>query len=201
MIWKGVDGLIRTLQRLPESHHLYVAGEGDELDSWTALAARLGLAQRVHFTGHVPHERLMAWIRAADVFLLNSTYEGLSHTLLEVMWLGTPAAVSAVGGNLELIEDRVNGRRFAPSDEAAIAAAVQAIVSDGALARRYAESARVKVAAGFAREGIFTATERLFLEVTGRLADADTPAHTADSPLAAGGHSGHNLPATHPPAR
>src|SRR4029453_9485 len=101
MIWKGVDGLIRALAALPAGQHLYVAGEGDELQSWTELAAppgpgergalprtagraaRLGLAERVHFLGHVPHEHLMAWIRAADVFLLNSTYEGLSHTLLE----------------------------------------------------------------------------------------------------------------------
>ena len=196
MIWKGVDGLIRALQELPESHHLYVAGEGDELESWTALAARLGLGERVHFLGHVPHERLMAWIRAADVFLLNSTYEGLSHTLLEVMWLGTPAAVSAVGGNVELIEDGVNGRSFAPSDVPAIALAVRQIVADGAQAALYAGRSRAKVQAGFARDAIFAATERLFLEVTGRPVPADSR-----SPLAEGGTPRHNVAETPDSAR
>lgn len=196
MIWKGVDGLIRALQELPESHHLYVAGEGDELESWTALAARLGLGGRVHFLGHVPHERLMAWIRAADVFLLNSTYEGLSHTLLEVMWLGTPAAVSAVGGNVELIEDGVNGRSFAPSDVPAIALAVRQIVADGAQAALYARRSRAKVEAGFARDAIFAATERLFLEVTGRPVPADSR-----SPLAEGGTPRHNVAETPDSAR
>jgi glycosyltransferase involved in cell wall biosynthesis len=196
MIWKGVDGLIRALHELPGSHHLYVAGEGDELESWTALAGRLGLGGRVHFLGHVPHERLMAWIRAADVFLLNSTYEGLSHTLLEVMWLGTPAAVSAVGGNVELIEDGVNGRSFAPSDVPAIAGAVRQIVADGAQAAVYTRRSRAKVEAGFARDAIFAATERLFLEVTGRPVPADS-----GSPLAEGGTPRHNVAETPESAR
>ena len=196
MIWKGVDGLIRALQDLPADHHLYVAGEGDERDAWTALATRVGLGERVHFLGHVTHEHLMAWIRAADVFLLNSTYEGLSHTLLEVMWLGTPAAVSAIGGNVELIEDRVNGRSFAPSDLPAIAAAVGEIVGDPARARVYAERSRAKAEADFAREAIFAATERLFLEVTGR-----APAHSGGSPLAAGPPARHNVAASDGPAR
>jgi glycosyltransferase involved in cell wall biosynthesis len=173
-----------------------VAGEGDELESWTALAARLGLGGRVHFLGHVPHERLMAWIRAADVFLLNSTYEGLSHTLLEVMWLGTPAAVSAIGGNVELIDDGVNGRSFAPSDVPAIAQAVREIVADGARAALFTRRSRAKAEAGFSRDAIFAATERLFLEVTGRPGPADS-----GSPLAEGGSPRHNLAETHGPAR
>jgi glycosyltransferase involved in cell wall biosynthesis len=168
MIWKGVDGLIRALQRLPPSHHLYVAGDGDELDNWTRLAAGLGLADRVHFLGNVPHADLMGWIRAADVFLLNSSYEGLSHTLLEVMWLGLPAAVSAVGGNPELIEDRVTGRSFAFQEDEAIAGAVEDLLGDPATTRRYVERAREKVAAGFARKAIFERTEQLFREVARR---------------------------------
>jgi len=192
MIWKGVDGLIGALAELPEGHHLYVAGDGDELERWTALAASLGLAERVHFLGSVPHERLMAWIRAADVFLLNSTYEGLSHTLLEVMWLGTPAAVSAVGGNVELIEDGVDGRSFRQGDRPGIVDAVRQLVAEPELAARFAARARARVEAGFSRAAIFAATERLFLEVTGR---------EAGSSLAAGRASGHNLPATPPPSR
>lgn len=167
MIWKGVDGLIRALARFPDSHHLYVAGDGDELENWTGLARRLGIADRVHFLGNVPHAEVMAWIRAADLFLLNSNYEGLSHTLLEVMWLGLPAAVSAAGGNVELIEDRVNGRSFVPQDVDAITDAIREMTTDRAAARRYADRSRAKVQAGFAREAIFEQTERLLAEVAG----------------------------------
>jgi glycosyltransferase involved in cell wall biosynthesis len=167
MIWKGVDGLIRVLKKLPENHHLYVAGDGDELDNWKNVAAELGLSDRVHFLGNVPHAEVMTWIRASDVFLLNSAYEGLSHTLLEVMWLGTPAAVSAVCGNPELIEDRVNGRGYAFQDEEAILDSIQEILGDPERAQLYVERSRQKVA-DFARDGIFGRMERIFLNVAGR---------------------------------
>lgn len=168
MVWKGVDGLIRALARLPESHHLWVCGDGDELDNWTRLAQELGVASRVHFQGNVPHARVMQWIRAADCFLLNSNYEGLSHTLLEVMWLGLPAAVSAAGGNVELIEDRVNGRSFRPQDVDAIEDSIREITGDAARAAHYAALSARKVREGFSREAIFTRTEALLAQAAGR---------------------------------
>lgn len=167
MIWKGVDGLIRVLQRLPDDHHLYVAGDGDELQRWTDLAGELGVEQRVHFLGNVPHAELMGWIRAADVFLLNSTYEGLSHTLLEVMWLGLPAAVSNVCGNAELIENRVNGRAYRPHDLDAIVDSIEEIVSKGENTARYVALSRKKVS-GFARDRLFGRKEELFLSLSGK---------------------------------
>ena len=166
MIWKGVDGLIRALEALPESHHLYVAGDGEELDRWTQLAQDLGLADRVHFLGNVPHADVMRWIRAADVFLLNSSYEGLSHTLLEVMWLGTPAAVSSVCGNPELVEDRVNGRGFDFQDVDGIVGAVTDLLEDPETTQLYVTRSREKVAS-FAREPLFERKEQLFLDLAG----------------------------------
>ncbi len=167
MVWKGVDGLIDALAELPENHHLYVAGDGEELDNWTARAAALGIADRVHFLGNVPFEEIVAWIRGADVFLLNSVYEGLSHTLIEVMWMGLPAAVSAVCSNPELIEDGVNGRTFPHQDTAAIVDAVTEIVGDPARAALFAQRSREK-AAGFDPEEIFRKKEQLFLSVAGQ---------------------------------
>ena len=169
MVWKGVDGLIRALDALPSHHHLYVAGDGDQEAAWTALAEQLGLADRVHFLGNVPHAELMDWIRAADVFLLNSEYEGLSHTLLEVMWLGLPAAVSDVCGNPELIEDGITGRTFAPHDTDAIVGAVTDLLADREATDRYVRASLEKVQ-DFGRKRIFDRTEALFLEVLGQTA-------------------------------
>ncbi len=169
MIWKGVDGLIKALARLPENHQLYVAGDGDELERWTRLAEELNLSHRVHFLGNVPHAEVMKWIRAADVFLLNSSYEGLSHTLLEVMWLGTPAAVSSVCGNPELIQDGVNGRGFDFQDVDAIVDSITGILEDPDLAELYVQRSREKVAS-FARDPLFTRKEQLFLQLAGKKA-------------------------------
>jgi glycosyltransferase involved in cell wall biosynthesis len=183
MIWKGVDGLIRALQQLPENHHLYVAGDGDQELAWKKVADDLGLSERVHFLGNVPHGELMAWIRAADCFLLNSQYEGLSHTLLEVMWLGLPAAVSDVCGNPELIEDRVNGRTFAPHDIDGIVAAIRDLLADPEQTATYVQRGLDKVA-NFSREKTFARKEALFLSVLGQ--SAPTALHPADAPADGG---------------
>lgn len=167
MIWKGVDGIIRALAKMPDDHHLYVCGDGDELDNWTGVAERLGIADRVHFLGNVPHADVMGWIRASDVFVLNSSYEGLSHTLLEVMWMGLPAAVSAVCGNPELIEDRVNGRTFAFQDVDGIHEAVTDLIEDDERRGLYVQRSLDKIQ-DFARDGIFDRTNRLFCQIAGK---------------------------------
>ena len=59
--------------------------------------------------GRVSHQEIPFYFKAADIFVLNSGYEGLSHTILEAMTLGTPIVASAQGGNPELIKDSFNG--------------------------------------------------------------------------------------------
>jgi glycosyltransferase involved in cell wall biosynthesis len=148
MVWKRVDGIIEALRGLPNDVNLLVAGDGDMLEEWRAHATRLGLADRVQFLGNVPHAWIPLYIRAADVFVLNSEYEGLSHTLLEVMNLGTPIVASAVCGNPEVIEDGVNGLLVDPRRPETLRAAVERLLADPALAQRFA-------AAGLARRDTF----------------------------------------------
>ena len=161
MVWKRVDNIIRALAEWPEDVHLAIAGDGDMRAAWTALAAELGLTSRVHFLGNVPHRDIPLWIRAADVFVLNSEYEGLSHTLLEVQALGTPMIASGVCGNPEVVEDGVNGLLVDPRDPADLARAGRKILTDPELGRRF-------VAAGLARASRFDREAR-FSEVEGVL--------------------------------
>src|SRR3989344_6861070 len=58
---------------------------------------------RFFLAENLPRGTALGWVKAADVFVLNSTYEGLSHALVEAMALGTPVIATAVGGNLELV--------------------------------------------------------------------------------------------------
>lgn len=104
--WKGVDYLIQAVARLPE-YQLLVAGDGEELARLQALAAPLG--ERVRFLGRLPRETLYHAMRAADYFALYSGYEGLAHTLLESLRVGTPLIASAKGGNVEVVVDGRNG--------------------------------------------------------------------------------------------
>lgn len=152
MGWKRVDQIVRAVARLPEDVELLVAGEGDMLEPWRALSESLDIAHRVHFLGNVPHDRIPLHVRAADVFVLSSEYEGLSHTLLEVQALGTPMVASGVCGNPEVIEDGVNGLLVDPRDEVALGAAMARVLDDPALGARF-------VAAGHRRMDRFDRTE------------------------------------------
>ncbi len=166
MIWKGVDGIIRALKEMPENHKLDVVGDGDQLENWTRLAEELGVGDRVFFKGNIPYEQIPTYLRAADVFVLNSDYEGLSHTLLEVMWLGVPAVVTGVCGNPELIEDGYNGFLVPFNRPEEIREKVARILDDPGLAKTFVARSKEKVA-GFARDKIFAETESLFKQAAG----------------------------------
>src|SRR6202008_5165691 len=102
---------------------------------WKALAAELGLSARVHFLGNRPYAEIPLFVRAAEVFVLNSTYEGLSHTLLEVCALGTPAVATDIGGNPEVIEHGENGLLVPVHDPAELARAIERLLGDPELRR------------------------------------------------------------------
>lgn len=93
----------------------------------------------------LPRAEALGWVKTADVFVLNSTYEGLSHALVEAIALGTPIIATRVGGNPELIEDGIEGLLIPPGDEKALHRALTQIASDPQAARARAEVARSKL--------------------------------------------------------
>lgn len=148
MVWKRVDGILEALAGLPDDVHLLVAGDGDMEAEWKALGERLGLRDRVHWLGNVPHARIPLLVRASDAFVLNSRYEGLSHTLLEVLNLGTPIVASGVCGNPEVVAHERNGLLVDPLKPAELREALRRLLDEPALGARYVE-------AGFARRADF----------------------------------------------
>ncbi len=73
----------------------------------------------------LPHEQAMGWMKSADVFVLNSTYEGLSHVLVEALSLGTPVIATNVGGNPEVVGDA--GILIPAKDDEALYAALREV--------------------------------------------------------------------------
>jgi glycosyltransferase involved in cell wall biosynthesis len=88
------------------------------------------------------------------VFVLNSRYEGLSHTLLEVLQFETPMVVSRACGNPEVVEDGVNGLLVDPADHLELAGAVRKLLEDKDLGRVLAAGCQARRAL-FSREGTF----------------------------------------------
>lgn len=101
---KRISDIIKALT-LPDlaGGHLHVVGRGDERESLEALAASLGVRNRVTFHGFVADEDVAEMMRGGGVFVLASETEGLPTVLLEMLISGLPAAVSRIPGNLGIM--------------------------------------------------------------------------------------------------
>ena len=109
--WKGVDAVVGVVEKLSKQYpeiSLVVVGDGPERSVLESQVAKKDLQRHVRFTGQQNKTELANIIRAADVFVLNTAYEGLSHQLLEVMKLEVPIVTTDVGGNPELLSNGVD---------------------------------------------------------------------------------------------
>ena len=122
-----LDALPEVARRLPNMH-LFLAGDGPLRPALEAQAARLGIGERVHLLGIRRDRRNL--FAAMDVFVLPSSWEGLSLALLEAMGAGRPVVATAVGGNGEVVTDGQTGLLVPSGDTAALAAALVRLGSD-----------------------------------------------------------------------
>jgi glycosyltransferase involved in cell wall biosynthesis len=106
--WKGVETLLLAARDLP-SIEVEVLGDGPEWPHLSELSVQLGLADRVAFRGRVSPDGVRQALARADVLVLTSLYEGLSHTVLEACAAGVPCIVSSCGGNEEVVTDGHDG--------------------------------------------------------------------------------------------
>jgi glycosyltransferase involved in cell wall biosynthesis len=133
-------------------------------DELKRLAARLGLADRVLFTGfRVDVPDLLA---ALSVVVSPSLgLEGMSNSVLESMAAGVPVVATQVGGTPEIVEDGVTGLLVPPGDSEELAAAISRLLADNTLAKRLVESARRRVFSRYSLERAVESTERLYHEL------------------------------------
>jgi glycosyltransferase involved in cell wall biosynthesis len=116
---KSFDKLIELARRLRDKIpdlYLVIVGEGQEEGRLKALIEKLGLQNHVRLTGRLSQTETAEYIAAADLFVLNSSWEGLSHVILESLAAGTPVLVSDVGGNREIVQAGLTGLLFPYND-------------------------------------------------------------------------------------
>ena len=147
--WKGFAMLIGLLpeirKKYPEAK-LYIAGSGPEESDLKKLISESGQHDAVFLLGDVEHGKLMQYIRAADCFVLNTGYEGLSHQLLEVLAVGTPIVTTNVGGNPELITDGITGILVPHNDRDALYRGIDRVLGDPRFAQNITDAGRSFVA-------------------------------------------------------
>lgn len=146
--WKGFDTVISLMTeviRHAPSTTLIIVGEGPMKNDLEVEAEKTQDRKSIVFTGKMNQPSLFEYIKAADLFVLNTSYEGFSHQILEVLALGTPIITTAVGGNVEIIKNEENGILVPYNDREKLLHAIISLLSDTDKASRLAENGKGKV--------------------------------------------------------
>ena len=138
---KGHHFVIEALADLPDAT-LLIAGTGPERQNLEALAARLGVNNRVQFLGNLDRDALCEVYNCADALVLASSREGWANVLLEAMACGTPVLGTNVWGTPEVIARPEAGLLLKNRDAKSIVEAageLRRALPDRSATRRYAE--------------------------------------------------------------
>jgi len=157
---KRVDHLLRIWPDIraafPQAR-LLIVGTGPE----EARLRMQGMSvPGVQFTG--PVNNTLSYLQAADLFVLPSTTEGLSNSLLEALSTGLPVLATSVGGTPDVISHGVNGYLIPPDDLTALKIGLTDLLSDAALSARLGIAGRQCILANFSLDSVATCLAALY---------------------------------------
>jgi glycosyltransferase involved in cell wall biosynthesis len=137
---KGVRYLLEAFGEVPEPRaRLLVVGDGPEGRVFREMAAGDG---RVEFLGY--RKNGAEYIKASDILVLPSYYEGLPNVVIEAILVGTPVIATNVSGVPELVEDNVTGLLVRPRDKNSLREAMARMIADPAVRSRLSAQAAKK---------------------------------------------------------
>lgn len=156
---------------LSERLRLIVVGDGPLSPQLNELIDQLALRDSVWMAGD--RKDVPELLQAMDVFVLPSLGEGISNTVLEAMASGLPVIATAVGGNVELVEQGFNGSLIPTGDPVALAASLAALLKNDEDRTRQGENARQRVCHRFDWDRTVDAYLHVYDELLGRASAAD----------------------------
>jgi phosphatidylinositol alpha-1,6-mannosyltransferase len=146
---KGIISVIEAVAMLADpTVHYVIAGDGDDRPFLELVAARLGVAERVHFLGAVSDEELFNLYRRCQAFVLPSGQEGFGIVFLEAMYFGAPVIAAAEKGAVDVVQHEQTGLLVPFGDIVKLKAAIDRTLGDGALRERLRAGASASVTNG-----------------------------------------------------
>lgn len=136
--WKQVDAVIQSASAL--NLHVCIVGDGPESESLIKLARELGC--NATFTGKVSETEALNRVKQSQIYILFSTYEGLSFSLLQAMNLGKTIVVSNAQGNSDVITHKHDGLIVDKDDENALTETLKNLTLDSDLTKNLGLAAR-----------------------------------------------------------
>jgi len=165
---KGLTEVISAWAQISSRHsdtRLWLVGEGPQHLAILQQIDALGLSGRVVLPGSF--DSVDDILAAADLFVLHSDSEGLSHALLEAMAIGLPVVATDIPGNSAVIRDGVEGLLVRPRDVGALTAAIETILTDPSRAAALGVAARHRVQECFSLDRMVDAHLALFERLVG----------------------------------
>jgi glycosyltransferase involved in cell wall biosynthesis len=143
---KGIDIALRAAASalaVRQDLHFVFCGDGGRRKEYEQIAADIGIADRVTWTGQVEDLTASGAFRAADIQIQCSQWkEAFCLAVAEGMSAGVPVIASRIGGLPELVTDGVNGILFEPSSVAELASAILKLAADPDLRARMGQQGR-----------------------------------------------------------
>jgi len=169
---KGVGNVIEALAQLPDVELVVAGGPApDLLDTdpevtrLRLLACRLGVAERVRFTGAVLRPEVPALMASADVVVAVPWYEPFGIVPVEAMACGRPVVGSAVGGLLDTVVPGVTGELVPPRRPDLLAPVLRDLLADAARREAYGRAGRARAVSRYQWAQVAAATEQVYASV------------------------------------
>ena len=143
---KHVPVLIKAFTKIMnDNRHLLIVGDGTDAEHLRNIVLSTGIDDKVTFTGRVSDEEIVELHKVGTLFCVPSPAELQCIALLEAMASGKPAVAVDAGALSELCQDGINGILCTTDDVDGIANAMDTILNDPELQKKYGE-ASLKIA-------------------------------------------------------
>ena len=160
---KGIDYIVDAVSNLPGAS-LLIIGDGYERPLLDDQIKRLHVQDRVALLGRLPHHDVLRVLSRSDLFVLNSEYEGLPHSVLEAFTLGVPAVVTDICGNPEVVTHGHNGFLVPVRDARALQARIKELMDNPGLRATFVQRSHEKLK-DFSWRRLYNSTMALFEDV------------------------------------
>lgn len=143
--WKGFKALVELVPNLLKQKpnlKLYIIGDGPEKKELDSLIKGLDLEDNVILTGRLNKQEIEEYFSKTSLFVLNTAYEGLPHTVLEAMAAEVPVITTNIGGNPEVITNKKNGILVDYNNKQQLEQAILNLLNNPEQVREYIQAAK-----------------------------------------------------------
>ncbi|GAA4834586.1 glycosyltransferase family 4 protein [Algivirga pacifica] len=160
---KQQSHLLSALQYIEQPLTVLLAGV-EEFPEYKAITDKYEVPHHIIYAGKVDAKEILYFYDLFTIKVLASNMEGLSQSLLEAMALGVPVIGTRAAGNIDLIEEGVNGLFFEEGDAVQLAKQIERLLKDKELQDRLIANGRKTAFEDFSIEKVIDNYERFFRE-------------------------------------